>query len=139
MTEEKGSGGRVIRGTLFRRHRARVELLAQAPSAIPVAHRPANVAQMLALAHHLQRALDRGVVRTGGELARRLSFTPGRISELFDLLLLAPDIQEAVLGLQAVDGKEPTSERALHAVARQASWAEQRKRWAAMDVPARRP
>jgi hypothetical protein len=38
----------------------------------------------------------------------------------------APDLQQAVLALEAVDGAEPTSERALRAVAHAGSWLEQR-------------
>jgi hypothetical protein len=33
------------------------------------------------------------------------------VTQLLDLTLLAPDIQEAVLALEAVDGVEPMSER----------------------------
>lgn len=37
--------------------------------------------------------------------------------------MLAPDIQEAALHLEAVDGAEPMAERALRAVARVGRWA----------------
>jgi hypothetical protein len=46
--------------------------------------------------------------------------------ELLDLLLLAPDLQVAVLGFEAVDGAEPMSEWALQAVAHAGRWGEQR-------------
>jgi len=41
-----------------------------------------------------------------------------------------PDLQQAVLALEAVDGIEPLSERALRAVAHAGSWVEQRAAWA---------
>lgn len=42
----------------------------------------------------------------------------------------APDLQERVLVLDAVDGAEPMSERALRAVVHAGSWEEQRASWA---------
>lgn len=52
-----------------------------------------------------------------------------RVTQLMDLTLLAPEIQGQVLHLQAVDGVEPTSERALLEVVRQEIWAEQQMEW----------
>jgi hypothetical protein len=52
-----------------------------------------------------------------------------------DLLLLAPDLQEHVLELVAVDGVEPMSERTLRAVARPAPWDAQRQSWIASRAP----
>lgn len=45
---------------------------------------------------------------------------------LLDLIQLAPDLQEQILSLEAVDGVEPVSERALRAVAHAGPWREQR-------------
>ena len=86
------------------------------PKPEPV-HRPAKVARMLALAHHLQRAIDRGLVADRAPAARKLGLTQARVTQLLDLLLLAPDLQQAVLALKAVDGAEPMNQRALRAVA----------------------
>ena len=68
---------------------------------------------MLALAHKIHDAIDRGTVRDRAEVARRLGFTRARITHLLDLTLLAPDLQEQILSFEAVDGAEPVSERAL--------------------------
>jgi hypothetical protein len=91
---------------------------------------------MLALAHKIQDAIDRGTVRDRAEVARRLGFTRARITHLLDLTLLAPDLQERVLGLEAVDGVEPMSERALRAVAHAGRWVAQRQMWRVEAVPA---
>ncbi|MCG3173794.1 MAG: hypothetical protein GMKNLPBB_01996 [Myxococcota bacterium] len=93
-------------------------------------HRPAKVARMLALAHHLQRAIDRGDVANRAAVARKLGLTRARVTQLLDLLLLAPDLQMAVLRLEAIDGAEPMAERTLRAVAHAGTWAEQREAWA---------
>ena len=104
------------------------------PKPEPV-HRPGKVAQMLALAHHLQRAIDRGDVADRAAVARRLGLTRARVTQLLDLLLLAPDIQMTVLQLEALDGAEPMAERRLRAVAHAGTWAEQRAAWASLSQP----
>ena len=122
----------VLTGTLFRKRGGRVAFRDKPPPPKPEpVRRPAHVARMLALAHHLQGAIDRGLVPDRAAVARRLGFTRARVTQLLDLLLLAPDIQVKVLEMDAVDGREPTSERALRAVAHAGSWAEQRAAWAA--------
>lgn len=123
----------VLKGTLFRRQGRRVELTATPPTLpdprVPV-RSPAKVARMLALAHHLQRLIDEGLVPDRAALARKLGLTRARVTQLLDLLLLAPDLQVAVLDLEAVDGIEPMVERALRTVAHAGSWAEQCEAWA---------
>jgi ParB-like chromosome segregation protein Spo0J len=84
---------------------------------------------MLALAHRLQAAIDHGDFRDRADLARQLGFTRARISQLLDLLMLAPDLQEQILNLEAVDGVEPLSERALRAVVKIEGWEGQRRAW----------
>ncbi|MCS7002570.1 MAG: hypothetical protein NZ518_06965, partial [Dehalococcoidia bacterium] len=86
--------------------------------------------RMLALAHHVQNAIDRGLVADRAAVARKLGLTRARVTQLLDLLLLAPDLQEAVLAMEAVDGVEPMAERTLRAVARAGAWGEQRVAWA---------
>lgn len=121
----------VLSGPLFRRRSSSVTLAETPPSPKPEpVRRPAKVAQQLALAHHLDAAIRRGEIADRAALARALGFTRARITQLMELLLLAPDVQEAVLRMEAVDGAEPLSERALRAVASAGSWAEQRAAWA---------
>jgi ParB-like chromosome segregation protein Spo0J len=62
---------------------------------------------MLALAHTLEAAIAAGEFADRADVARHLGFTRARVTQLLDLTLLAPDIQEAVLALEAVDGVEP--------------------------------
>ena len=99
------------------------------PPKPPPKRQPARVARMLALAHDLQARLDRGEYEDQATLAAELGFTRGRLTQLLDLTLLAPDIQEEVLHLEAVDGREPLAERDLHKIARRPAWAEQRAAW----------
>jgi len=94
--------------------------------------RPARVAQMLALANDLQDKLDRGEHQDLASLAKEMGISRSRLTRLLDLALLAPDIQEQVLFLEAVDGKEPVTERALREVVRHMLWSRQRRAWAAI-------
>jgi hypothetical protein len=98
---------------------------------VETVRRPAKAAQLLALAHHLREAIESGRLPDGASVARTLGFTRARISQILDLTLLAPDIQETVLALEAVDGAEPgVNERVLRCVVHAASWREQRERFA---------
>ena len=122
-----------------RRERRVVLSVTPSPSKPEPVHRPAKVAQMLALAHHLQRAIDRGYVSDRAAVARRLALTRARVTQLLDLLLLSPDLQMAVLQLEAVDGAEPLAERTLRAVAHAGTWTEQRAAWNDWAVTLRGP
>ena len=88
---------------------------------------PSRVARMLALAHHLQRAIDAGIASDRATVARAFGHSRARISQILDLLLLAPDIQEKVLASEAVDSIEPFRERDLRAISHLRSWAAQRQ------------
>ena len=70
--------GHVLTGTLFRKRGGRVAFRDKPPPPQPEpVRRPAHVARMLALAHHLQGAIDRGLVPDRVSVARRLGL-PGR-------------------------------------------------------------
>ena len=97
--------------------------------------RPARVARMLAFGHRFQAAIDDGEYRDRAELARRLGITRARVTQLLDLTLLAPVVQEEILFLEAVDSREPISERALREVVRYVVWSEQRAKWGELTLP----
>lgn len=121
---------KVFTGALHRVQRGHEKRFVAEPPPGPV-RRPARVAVMLALAHKIQDVIDGGAVRDRAEVARRLGFTRARITHLLDLLLLAPDVQEQVLFLEAVDGLQLLSERTLRTVAHVRSWEGQRAAFAA--------
>ncbi len=129
---------RVIEEPIFWRRSRSVELTPTPPPDRPEpVRRPAKVARQLALAHHLQAAIKRGLVADQAALARKLGLTRARVTQLFDLLMLAADLQEQVLALKAVDGAEPMAERTLRAVAHAGTWAEQRTAWTTIISSAR--
>ena len=125
---EVGSGVRVFTGTLRRTRRGRATAFTSEPPPPPrePVRRPAKVARLLAMAHKLQRLIDEGKVEDRAALARQLGVTRARITQILDLTLLAPDIQEEILFRQAVDGVEPLSDRTLRTVFRFEVWTRQR-------------
>ena len=130
MTGLGGGGPRVVTGQLYRVPRRHGKRFASEPPPGPV-HRPARVAVMLAFAHKVQRAIDEGRIPDQAEVARRLGVSRARLTQILDLTLFAPDVQERILRLEAVDGVQPLGEKVLRSVVRSRSWRLQRARWAA--------
>jgi hypothetical protein len=118
---------------LYRVQRRHGKAFAAQPDAGPV-RRPARVAVMLALAHYIRAAIEDGHVVNQADAASRLGYTPARMSQLLGLLLLAPDLQERVLGLEAVDGVQPLPERVLRPIVHLMSWVEQRRAFDELGV-----
>ena len=84
----------------------------------------------LARAHKLQERIDSGEFAGRAELARALGFTLARVSQMLDLTLLAPSIQEEVLFFGG--GESAITESDLRWVL----GAVQRSRWAEVKEPA---
>lgn len=91
--------------------------------------RPLRVAQMLARAYEMDRLIETGVVRDRAEMARVTGFCDSRVSQIMNLLWLAPEIQEALLVAEIADGRDWVTAKELMPIARCASWAEQRRAW----------
>ena len=80
-----------------------------------------RIARLLALAHKFQGMLDRGEVESMAELARLGRVSRARITQIMDLMMLAPEIQEEVLC-----GSAAPKLRQLLKVVRLIDWTEQR-------------
>ena len=90
-----------------------------------------RISRLLALAHHFRHLLDTRVLRTQMELAALTKLTTARISQIMDLLVLAPDIQEEILFLPPLTkGSAPITERDLRPLLKRLVWREQREGWA---------
>ena len=101
-----------------------------APPELPAGRVP-RVARLLALAHRLDRLLRQGVVRDYAELARLGHVSRARISQVMNLLYLAPDVQEAVLFLPRTErGRDPIPLWRLQPIASTVDWKKQRTLWA---------
>jgi hypothetical protein len=101
---------------------------------MPDTGRIPRVARMLALAHHFEERVREGEMADYADLARCLGWSRARVTQMMDLLLLAPDIQEAVLFLPAVHGsnRDPITEQDVRKVAAVPAWEQQRGAWHAL-------
>ncbi len=91
---------------------------------------PARVARMLALAHHIEAGLAAGRWPSASHAAGILGLSRNRLSQVIALINLAPDLQQQLLALEAVDGREPTTERWLfESVVTLLEWSDQRRAW----------
>jgi hypothetical protein len=89
-----------------------------------------RVAKLMALAIRFERLIQDGAVADQAELARVGHVTRARLTQIMNLLNLAPDIQEAILTLPAPEaGRDPVTEKQLRPVATELEWRKQRKMW----------
>lgn len=102
---------------------------APAPPRGPV-ERPAKIASMIALAHAIDREIRAGTYEDLAEVSRMLGMSRARLSQFMGLTFLAPDIQEQLLNMTAVDGREPFREKTLRRLLASPLWHEQRAVWA---------
>ena len=70
------------------------------------------------------------------DVARHHGLTRARLTQLMNLLLLAPDIQEEVLALEYPAGREPITERTLRRLLESLVWEDQRALWAELRAVA---
>jgi hypothetical protein len=92
-----------------------------------------RVAKLLALAIRFEKLVKRGDIQDYADLARLGYVTRARITQIMNLLNLAPDIQEDILFLpNTMKGRDPILEKDLRPVAAVPHWSRQRKMWAQM-------
>ena len=80
-------------------------------------------------AHRIAADIEAGRYKDYADVARRHGLTRARLTQLMNLLLLAPDIQEEVLALEFPVGREPVTERTLRRVLASLCWEDQRAAW----------
>ena len=89
-----------------------------------------RIARLLALAHKFDGLLRQGAIANYAALARLGHVSRARLTQVMNLLCLAPDIQEEILFLPpTLRGRDPIHLRQLQAIACLLDWPEQRARW----------
>ncbi len=89
-----------------------------------------RVTRMLALAHKIDAMIRAGELRDFADAARAIGVTRARITQVTNLLLLAPEIQEAILDLPLVrNERDPVSERQLRRIVAEVDWERQVELW----------
>jgi len=92
-----------------------------------------RVTRLMALAIKFDAMLSRGEVRDFADLARLGYVSRARITQIMNLLTLAPDIQEALLSFpRTTTGQDPIREHNLRPIVGVPFWNRQRKMWKAM-------
>lgn len=120
----------VIRPIHFRVRQTRRRIVTE-PAPLPPPGRVPRVARLMALAIKFDRMLQDGVVGSQTDLAALARVTQPRMTQIMNLLHLAPDIQEEILFLPPVtEGRDPVTERDLRELVTTAAWPRQRRQWA---------
>ncbi|MCH7752861.1 MAG: hypothetical protein IH898_11995 [Planctomycetes bacterium] len=89
----------------------------------------------MALAIYFDQLISEGVVEDQAEIARLGHVSRALVTQIINLLNLAPDIQEELLFLRAVvSGSSVLSERNLRLIMLKPEWAEQRKLWLSLAI-----
>jgi hypothetical protein len=103
---------------------ARPEPTAREPGRLP------RVARLAALALRFEHLVRTGVVASYAEIADLGHVTPARVSQITNLLNLAPDILEAILHLPRTTlRRDPIHLRQLQPIASTFDWGKQRRQW----------
>jgi len=89
-----------------------------------------RVAKLMALAIRCEELVRRGDVADYADLARLGHVTRARMTQIMNLLNLAPDIQEEILFLpRTAKGRDPIGERDLRPITAIHDWRAQRGVW----------
>jgi len=121
------------------RSRGRREIRAEpapVPESVPAGTVP-RVSRLMALAIRFDELLREGAVEDQADLARLGHISRARVTQIMNLVLLAPDIQEAILDLPlTLWGRDPITETNLRAVVAKVDWVAQRQQWSALEAQA---
>lgn len=89
-----------------------------------------RISRLMALAIRYNGLVGNGEVRDYADLARLGYVTRARITQIMNLINLAPDIQEALLFLpRTVKVRDPIREKDVRPITAVAHWHRQRKMW----------
>jgi hypothetical protein len=107
----------------------------ETPGRLPRVGRVPRITRLMALAIRFNGLLDDGIAKDYSDLAKLGRVTKARITQIMNLLNLAPEIQETLLFLAPVrTWRDPVSERSLRTIVAEASWKHQRKLFAEVQA-----
>lgn len=89
-----------------------------------------RISRLMALAIRFDRLIKSGEVTDQADLARLGHVSRARVTQIMNLLQLAPDIQEEILFLPRTErGRDPIRERMVRPIAAVLDWRKQRRMW----------
>ena len=101
----------------------------QAPAVGPSGRTP-RVSRFMALAIRFEGLIRDGRVVDQADLARLGHVSRARVTQIMNLGLLAPDIQEALLFLPRIErGRQPVRLQQMQSIALEPNWTNQRRMW----------
>ena len=112
-----------------RRHESRNGGQPESVSGAGSRSRVPRITRLMALAIKFQDMVDRGEVRDYADLARLGYVTRARITQIMNLLMLAPDIQEQLLSLPHEAALHARRERHIRRLVSVVDWCVQRRLW----------
>ena len=125
----------IVRNVHFQQGRQKQLREGKAAPPAPVGRVP-RVSRLTALAIRLDQLIRDGVVADRAELARLGHVTRARLTQIMNLLCLAPELQEEILFLPATErGRDAVTERQLRPIAATVSWKKQRHLWTSLLSP----
>jgi hypothetical protein len=80
-----------------------------------------RLTKLLALAHRWNRLIEEGAVSDRAEIARTMGLSRARVTQIMDLLYLASEIQERILGGQG-EGVPEVPEREVRSLTKIPIW-----------------
>ena len=127
------SGGLTIHRRIHFATAERRKVLREKKDAIDPSRPPGRiprVARLLALAMHVEHLVQTAVVPDYATVARLGHISRARLTQILNLTLLAPEIQEAILFLPTIQcGADPIKERDLRPITAEPDWQKQRRLW----------
>ena len=106
------------------------------PDATPEGTIP-RISRLMALAIRIDRLIKAGEVTDQADLARMGSVSRARVTQIMNLLQLAPEIQEAILFLPRTEnGRDPIREIMVRPITAVPDWRKQRKMWKQLNTQA---
>jgi hypothetical protein len=107
-----------------------VEGAAQSDESKPALERIPRISRYMALAIHFEELIRQGVVTDYADLARLGHVTRARVTQIMNLRLLAPEIQEELLFLESSAAPSITIKlKWLQTLSTDFNWLTQRERW----------
>ena len=93
------------------------------PVPAPVPDRVPRISRLMALAIHFDGLIQNGVISDYADIARLGGVTRARVTQIMNLLNLAPEIQEKILFLSGSEkGRESLIERDLRSTSDKLFW-----------------
>ncbi len=95
-----------------------------------------RITRLMALAVKFEGLIQQGVVKDYAELARLGQVSRARITQIMNLLNLAPDIQEAILFMTGEGSAEQSLwETSVRTLSAEVIWSRQREQWKKWSAP----